>query len=58
MWRDPSTYGLQEIGPQQMFAKEEAELALHFADEVSFSLAKNILCLFAYQIWAGADLRM
>lgn len=37
MWRDPSTYGLQEIGPQQMFAKEEAELAFHFADEVYFA---------------------
>ena len=37
MWRDPSTYGLQQIGPSTMFGKEEAELALHFADEVYLS---------------------
>lgn len=34
MWRDPSTYGLEQLGPSKMFGREEAELALHFADEV------------------------
>jgi hypothetical protein len=34
VWRDPVTYGLEQMGPSKMFSKEEADLALHFAEEV------------------------